>query len=393
MPRPLILFCAALARDGVARNTVYVANALARRGAAVEVVCLEAGPLADDLDGPALTRLGRPPGPRPLALAAAVPALRARFRQAGAVVSMGNHAHLAVWAALQVLPGLPRLYRISNDPFHAGEPAAIRRLRGAGLSLIVRDGAPLVSVSSVAARRPAFEPARREGRLHVAPNGVDVAAIRARAAEPCAHPWLSDGALYLAAVGRLHRQKNVEALIQALAVLRAGAWPDLRLLVLGGGGARRRRRLEALARNLGLQEAVRFEGEVANPFPLVARAAAYVLPSRWEGASNSLLEALACGVPVVAAVTAGSAPEVLAGGRYGALASPEPQDLAHAIGAQLDPATRVLPRDRAADYSLEAAVERFCDLVLAVRDQHGEIQIRAAAPAHLAPVGRGVRGR
>lgn len=392
---PVVLFCGGLARDGVARNTVNVANALARRGYPVEVVCLDAGPLAAELEGPVLTRLGRLPAPRALALAAAVPALRRRLAEtrAGVLVSMGNHAHLAVWAALRGLPRLPRLYRISNDPFHPGEGALAAGLRNLGLRLIAGDATRLVSVSAAAARRPVFAAARREGRLEVVPNGVDAAHVRARAQAPCDHPWATDGAPFLAAVGRLHRQKNCDALIEALALLRGGGHPDLRLLVLGRGSPRTRRRLEALAQARGLAGAVRFEGEAANPFPLVARAAAYVLPSRWEGASNSLLEALACGTPVVAAVTAGSAPEVLADGRYGVLARPEAGDLARAIAAQLDPATRIAPADRAGDYSLDAAVERLCGLIQDAPAAHDEIQMSAGRPGHPAPVGRSLRGR
>ncbi|MGA0608122.1 glycosyltransferase [Phenylobacterium sp. VNQ135] len=393
-PAPFILVSAALARDGVARNTINLAKALARRGAPVQVVSLESGPLAAELDGLPHIRLGRAPGPRPLALALAAPALAqhlARTRPA-AVVSMGNHAHLAVWAALRGLPHLPRVYRISNDPFHAGEGPFQRLLREGGLRLIARDATRLVSVSAAAAQRPVFDDARRLGRLEVIPNGVDAALVRARAAAACKHPWLTDGRPFLVAVGRLHRQKNCEALIEALAILRAHGRRDLRLLILGRGGAATRARLTNLARDLGVAHAVRLEGEVENPFPLVARAAAYVLPSRWEGASNSLLEAMACGVPVVAAVTAGSAPEVLAAGRYGALAEPEPTALARVIAAQLDPASRVLPKDRAADYDLAKAVEAMCRLVLAAPGLHDEIQMRPEAARHPGPVEASIRG-
>jgi Glycosyltransferase len=386
--RPVVLFCAALTRDGVARNTVNLANALAGGGTPVEVVCLTDGPLAEQLDGPVLIHLGRTKGPRALALALAVPRLARHLAhtQPRAVVSMGNHAHLAVWAALRGLPELPRLYRISNDPHHPGEMVLQRALRDAGLRLIAADATRLVSVSAAAAQRPVFAAARAAGRIEVISNGVDADAVRARAAAPCDHPWIADGRPFLVAVGRLHRQKNCEALIEALAVLRGHDRRDLRLLILGAGRPAMRRRLEALARRLGLAHAVRLEGEVANPFPLMAAASAYVLPSRWEGSSNSLLEALACGAPVVAAVTAGSAPEVLGHGRYGRLAQPEPRALACAIAAQLDPATRITPGDRVAAYDLSAALERMRRLVLTTPPAHDEIQIQTEHARHPAPV-------
>lgn len=383
----IVLFTAALARDGVARNTVNLANELGRRGCRVEVVCLTGGPLAAELDGPSLVCLGKPPGPRPLALALAVPALRTHLARAGAtIVSMGNHAHLAVWAALRGLRGLPRVYRISNDPVHPGGHAVASGWRNLGLRLIAADATRLASVSAVAAQRPAFAAARAAGRIDVIRNGVDASAIATRAAAACDHPWLSDGAPYLLAVGRLHRQKNCEALIGALAILRGRGHPDLRLLILGRGKRAMQRRLLAAASELGVSGAVRLDGECGNPVPLMARSAAYVLPSLWEGASNSLLEALACNVPIVAAKTAGNAAEVLADGRYGVLAEPHAVSLAEAIALQLDPATRISPQDRVQHFALEAALDRMARLILAAPAAHDEIQMRRAGGRHLPPL-------
>lgn len=388
-----MLFTAALARDGVARNTVNLANYLWRRGCPVEVVCLSGGPLAEELDGPPLVRLGQASGARPLALMLAVPSLRRHLAgRLATVVSMGNHAHLAVWAALRGLGDLPRVYRISNDPTHPGGHSIVASWRDLGLRLVSADATRLVSVSGDAAQRPAFAAARAAGRVEVIRNGVDAEAIAARAAAPCEHPWIDERAEYLVAVGRLHRQKNCEALVGALAILRAQGHPNLRLLILGRGKPGVRRRLETLARNLGVGEAVRLDGEVADPFPLVARAAAYVLPSLWEGASNSLLEALACQVPIVAARTAGNAAEVLAGGRYGVLADPHAASLARAIAMQLDPLTRVEPRDRALDFVLEAALDRMAGLILSAPAAHDEIQMRRASRRHLRPVDRTLSG-
>ncbi|WP_337187307.1 glycosyltransferase [Phenylobacterium sp.] len=376
----MALFCGGLAADGVARNTVHLANALARRGVAVEVICLEGGALARELRGPSLTCLGRGRGPRGLALAAAVAALRARILalDPAVVVSMGNHAHLPLWAALRGQPGIPRIYRISNDPAHDGRLGLRRMLRHAGLGLIAGDATRLVCVSEALSRLGAFRRAHRDGRVVALANGVDVARVRACAARPGLHAWTNDSRPYLVAVGRVHPQKNYGALIHALARLHATGRSDLRLLILGKAPAAHVAPLRRLARELGVASAVRFEGETADPFPIVARAAAFVLPSLWEGASNSLLEALACGAPVVAGDGAGNAAEVLGQGRFGRLADArDPDALADAIALQLNPRHRILPGARAEDFDLEAVLDRMCAVVLGARPAHDEIQIRA----------------
>ncbi|MBL8771283.1 MAG: glycosyltransferase [Phenylobacterium sp.] len=381
---PIVLFLGRLAGDGVARNAVHLANALVQRGLAVQVVCLQPGPLAEDLRGAGLTCLGWARGPRGLALAAATGALRRELQalRPSVVVSMGNHGHLAVWAALRGLPDVPRIYRISNDPAHAGADPLRRAAREAGLRLVAADATRLVCVSAALARGPAFRRARRDRRIDVLSNGVDVEAIRRRATAPVRHPWVDDGRPYVVAVGRLHPQKNYPRLLDALRLARESR-PELRLLVLGGGPDKARAALEAQARGAGVADAVRFEGEVADPFPLVARASAYVLASRWEGASNSLLEALACGVPVVASRSAGAAPDVLGHGRFGVLVDPDsPSDLARGLLAQTDPATRILPGGRAGDFPLDANLARLCAVVAGARRLHDEIQMLVEGQSH-----------
>ncbi|WP_374470972.1 glycosyltransferase [Phenylobacterium sp.] len=393
-PAPVALFCAGLNGDGVARNTVHLANALSRRGAAVEIVSLEAGALADQIAPEVeLALLGRPKGSRGRALAAAVPALRRRLAAAppSVLVSMGNHAHLAAWAALRALPGVPRLYRISNDPAGCGRSAALRTLRRATQALIAADATAVITVSAALAEAPPFRRVRSEGRLHVLPNGVDAEAVRRRAREPLDHPWLADGRPFVAAVGRLHPQKNYGALLEGLTLARQ-ARPDLRLLVLGRATGPEATRIAARADALGLADAVRLEGEVANPYPFLARAAAYALPSRWEGASNSLLEALACGAPTLASRTAGNAAEVLGEGRYGVLMDPDrPDDVARAILRQAGE-DRILPGDRAEAFALDRVMDRACGVVLAARREHDGIQTFREARGHGGSLGCRLRG-
>lgn len=385
--KPIILFCAALDADGVARNTVRLARHLAARGSAVEVVTLRGGILAGELQGVRHTELGDHGLPRAAALAAAVPALSGmlRRRDPALAISMGNHAHLALWSALRPFDDIPRIYRISNDPRHGAAAEGRGGWREAGLGLVARDATRLICVSQQAARAAVFRRARRDRRLHVIPNGIDLGEVRAQARLPCAHPWLTDREPYVVAVGRAHAQKNYGRLVEALAWARRSGRPDLRLLILGRVTPAARRSILQRADALGLDEgSVRLEGEVANPFPLVAGAAVYALPSLWEGASNSLLEALACGTPTVAAWSAGNAAEVLAEGRYGVLArASDVEDLCRAILRQASADHCIRPGCRAEHFALHRTLDAVLGVVRAAVGEHDEIQIPGERPAHL----------
>src|SRR3546814_11191353 len=80
-----------------------------------------------------------------------------------------------------------------------------------------------------------------------------------------------------------------------------------------------RDRLMALARRLGVADDLALPGVVANVFPWLAHADAFIMPSWWEGAPNLLLEALVVGVSVVAPCTEGNAAGPLDGMRCGRL--------------------------------------------------------------------------
>ncbi|MBZ5662466.1 MAG: glycosyltransferase [Acidobacteriia bacterium] len=128
---------------------------------------------------------------------------------------------------------------------------------------------------------------------------------------------LEDGARVLLCVGRMSREKGHADLILALPLLReqAGSQP-LRLLLVGEGPERVR--IEELCRRLELTEMVTLAGQQDDVNPYYAIADVFVLPSRSEGCSNALLEAMAAGVPVVAA-DAGGISEVVTNGENGLL--------------------------------------------------------------------------
>lgn len=152
-------------------------------------------------------------------------------------------------------------------------------------------------------------------RVRIVHNPVDIPAIGAAAAEPIdaeyAAAWIHP---VIVAAGRLSEAKNYPLLIDALAIVRQRV--PARLFILGQGEQESRLRDLAVARGLG--DEVRFLGFQANPWKYIARADVLALTSRYEGFGNVLVEAMACGVSVVATSSPGTR-EIVSAGEDGLL--------------------------------------------------------------------------
>src|SRR5579864_107884 len=136
-------------------------------------------------------------------------------------------------------------------------------------------------------------------------NPVDVERVR-ELAEAAPNPYSGPGP-QLVAVGRLARQKGYDLLLSALPAVRKQI-PGVRLAILGQGELQAE--LERQARQLGLADAVRFFGFQRNPWPFIKHAGLFVLPSRFEGLPNALLEAAVLERPIVAADCPGAVAEL-----------------------------------------------------------------------------------
>jgi len=174
-------------------------------------------------------------------------------------------------------------------------------------------------------------------------NGVDLTefapatpATRAAARTALGVP---NAALLLGCVGRLHPQKGIATLLDALALLRDN-YPQLHLCLIGTGELHDS--LQAQTHSLGLEGMVTFTGVRTDVPRLLAALDVFVLPSLWEGMPNVLLEAMAAGLPIVSTAVGGT-PEVIVEGVTGLLVPPgEPTALATALRSLIEnPALRL----------------------------------------------------
>jgi len=134
-------------------------------------------------------------------------------------------------------------------------------------------------------------------KLHVIPNGLDLRRFEDVHPVDVTTLGVSDGQRVVLFIGRFHRQKGADLLIEAARRF----LPRLRettLLLIGEGPEKPR--LQKQAQRYGLAGRVVFAPWQADALPIIAAADLLVLPSRYEGMSNVLLEAAALGKPIVA---------------------------------------------------------------------------------------------
>ena len=227
--------------------------------------------------------------------------------------------------------------------------------------LAVRAADRVVVTSAAAGEYLVREHGIAAARVRVVPNAIDVARFTP---DPAA---VRDKGCVIF-VGRLAPEKNLRALVEAVARV-----PGAHLRLVGEGPERAA--LEEAARRAGA--AVEFMGTVNNDAVpgLLNTATLFALPSHYEGQPKALLEAMACGLPVVGADVAGIR-EAVRHGETGWLCAPEAESLARALRVLLDDGAlreRLGRQARAAierEHALEAVVQRELAVIREVVAHH-----------------------
>lgn len=203
-------------------------------------------------------------------------------------------------------------------------------------------------------------------KIQVIYNPVVAPELFQKTKEPVNHPWFENGQTpVILAVGRLTKQKDFPTLLRAFALVRQQR--PARLVILGEG--EERENLEQLAETLKISNDVSMPGFTLNPFAFMAKASVFVLSSAWEGLAIVVIEALACGCPVVATDCRSGPREILDNGRYGRLVPVgDYEALAKAILETLDnpdfPADKETRIQRAMEFSVDVAVDKYLKVLL-----------------------------
>lgn len=187
--------------------------------------------------------------------------------------------------------------------------------------------------------------------------------LLSKAQQDVSHSWFDERDIIpvIVSVGRLDPQKNFSLLLRAFREVLDTR--QARLVLVGDGSERRE--LEQLAADLKIDQWVHFAGFKQNPYPYLANANLFVLSSNFEGFGLVLVEALACGCPIVSTDCPSGPREILEDGRWGRLVPPaDSSQLAHAMleSLQSDHDYAAL-RKRAMHFSVDRAANAYIQVM------------------------------
>lgn len=313
----IALFMDSFVGGGEQRAIVNLAKAMANTGNIIDIVCLHK-------EGPYLYLV--PDNIRVVTLRVrksflAVGPLAAYFRLSKPDVVMSTLTRCNVCALLAqriAFRSLPVLVKEATTPSLAYQNNKSMRtwiLKKAASWTYPMAGS-IIAVSKAAAEDMTRFFQLPPEKITILYNPVVTSDMLDKAELPSGHRWLdrADRPVVLS-VGRLVSEKDHATLLKAFAIAKRDI--PCRLIILGEGPERQN--LVELAKSLEISSDFDLPGFVDNPFAWMSKASLFVSASRREGLPNSIIEAMACGLPVVSTDCPSGPREILNGGRLGSL--------------------------------------------------------------------------
>lgn len=360
--KQLAIYIPSLSGGGAERAMLNLAHGFMNRDYDVDLVLARAeGPYLNDIHK-AIRLVDLKASRVMLSLPALVRYLRSEQPQA--LISVLDYANVvALWARRLANISVPVLVNDQNTISLSARNSTRRRERM--LPYLIKRFYPWADYVVGNSQGVADDLSKVTGlprdRIKMLYNPIVTPELKDKVQVPLNHPWFEPGQPpVLLAVGRLTSQKDFPTLIHALFQVRKTM--PARLLILGEGPDRPA--LEALINQLGLKNDVSMPGFVENPYSYMNHSTLYVLSSRWEGLPTVLIEALFCGLPVIATDCPSGPREILADGLYGSLVPVgDVTALASAIEAGLMGKTPHPPEESWHPYSLDTVVDQYIHLI------------------------------
>jgi glycosyltransferase involved in cell wall biosynthesis len=230
--------------------------------------------------------------------------------------------------------GVPNVSTIVTDPEIGFAPVAGRFqwFKRRILHRLYNNSSRVLAVSHGARESAKRFYGIRDEKIQTQRNGVDVELILEQSATPIQNEWWTRPAqqgtsrlIRIVSAGRLNHEKGFHLLISAVDELRRRC-PDLELRVALLGEGPHRAKLEQQIIDLKLSDIIELPGFQENAAAWYRSADLFVLPSLMEGMPNVLLEAMACGTPVISSNCHSGPAEILENGRLGELVAVDDVD-------------------------------------------------------------------
>jgi len=201
-------------------------------------------------------------------------------------------------------------------------------------------------------------------KVHVIYNPVVDDDIYTEAEKKSGNAWVDEGYDYIISAGRITPSKDFTTLILAFNELINNC--NMRLIIIGKQNEKDEYdKLSNVIDNLGLKAIVSLPGFVQNPFPYYKHAKLLVSSSKLEGLPGTLIQAMACGCPVVSTDCPSGPSEILGKGKYGLLSpvGDYSQLAENMIKTLNNPLSSEMLAKRALEFTVEKAVDKYMKVI------------------------------